>query len=74
MTHPAALPDDPICPNCHESVHVRNPTGRCDHLYWPEMLTAEAKALIGDSELERIRGECWREMGRAMKPNQKEAI
>lgn len=70
MTHPEALPDDPVCPNCLESVAVRNPTGRCDHLYWPDMLTDEAKAKIGASELARIHGECMREAVRLF--NQKE--
>jgi hypothetical protein len=47
-------PDDPICPNCGGTVRVRNPTGRCDHLYWPDMLTPEAKAKIGQQALSEI--------------------
>ena len=55
-----------ICPNCHGPVAVRNPTGDCDHLYWPDLLTPEAKAKIGKAELDRIQGECMREMARAL--------
>lgn len=54
MSHPNAKPNDPLCPNCGGSVHVRNPTGACDHLYWPDMLTPEAREKIGQSELGRI--------------------
>ncbi len=62
-------PDDPICPNCGGSVHVRNPRGDCDHLYWPDMLTAEAKGKIGLPDLEIIRRECMREFIRAQNAN-----
>ena len=25
-----------ICPDCLHSIAIRNPTGKCDHLYYPE--------------------------------------
>ena len=28
--------DDRVCEHCHGLVSVRNPTGTCDHLYYPE--------------------------------------
>lgn len=24
------------CPHCHMSLEIRNPSGFCDHLYYPE--------------------------------------
>ena len=42
-------PSDP-CPNCGGSIAARNPTGSCDHLYWPEYLTPEAKRKIAQNE------------------------
>ena len=66
MTHPNSRPDDSICPNCQGSVAVRNPTGWCDHLYWPDMLTPEAREKIGPAELARIQRECMREVARAL--------
>ncbi len=62
----SSKPNDPVCPNCGGSVHVRNPTGSCDHLYFPDMLTAEAKQKIGQPALEQIQGECMREFARAL--------
>lgn len=35
-----------ICPNCNGPIAIRNPTGKCDHLYWPEYLTDDARALV----------------------------
>jgi hypothetical protein len=58
--------DGLTCPNCNGSVMVRNPTGSCDHLYWPDLLTPEAKKKIGQTELDRIQGEYMREMSRAL--------
>jgi hypothetical protein len=49
---------DPICPNCKGSAMVRNPSGSCDHLNWPDYLTPEAKEKIGFPELMRIREAC----------------
>lgn len=66
MTHPNSKPDDPICPNCQGSVHVRNPSGSCDHLYWPDMLTEEAKQKIGQPVLAEIQADCMREFSRAL--------
>lgn len=35
------------CRYCGGDKHIRNPTGACDHLYWPDMLTDEAKSANG---------------------------
>ena len=38
----AQMPDDVpvikdrLCPHCHAPIEVRNPTGYCDHLYYPD--------------------------------------
>jgi len=34
------------CPICGESASIRNPTGKCDHLYYPENLDPEKLLLI----------------------------
>jgi hypothetical protein len=36
-----------ICAFCGFSIAERNPSGRCDHLYWPDYLTDEAKRANG---------------------------
>ena len=36
-----------ICKHCGGAIEVRNPTGKCDHLYWPENLTVEARRANG---------------------------
>lgn len=36
-----------LCKHCGGPIVVRNPTGRCDHLYWPDMLIDEAKRVNG---------------------------
>ena len=38
---------DRTCKYCGGSIDVRNPTGKCDHLYWPDMLTNVAKIVNG---------------------------
>lgn len=45
--HPGTL-----CKYCGGEIVVRNPTGRCDHLYWPELLTDEAKAANGYKQVQ----------------------
>lgn len=35
------------CRHCGGSIEIRNPTGACDHLYWPDNLTDEAKRANG---------------------------
>jgi hypothetical protein len=52
-----------ICPNCHGPVKTRNPTGKCDHLCWPDYLTPMARHRIGPDELERIQRELLRNFG-----------
>jgi hypothetical protein len=64
--HPSNQPGDTVCPNCGGSVEVRNPTGECDHLYFPDMLTDEAKAKIGEAELARIHAECMRNVAKGL--------
>ena len=39
-----------ICKHCGTPIAIRNQTGTCDHLYWPEMLTDEAKIANGIGE------------------------
>lgn len=36
-----------VCKSCGGPVVARNPTGGCDHLYWPDNLTLEAKQANG---------------------------
>jgi len=31
-----SLEDNRICPDCKGLIRIRNPTGKCDHLYYPE--------------------------------------
>ena len=38
---------EPLCKYCGGPIAIRNPTGKCDHLYWPENLTDEAKRANG---------------------------
>ena len=32
-------PSERMCPHCKGSILIRNPTGKCDHLYYPESCT-----------------------------------
>lgn len=36
-----------LCKHCGGLIAIRNPTGRCDHLYWPDNLTDDAKRANG---------------------------
>lgn len=36
-----------VCAHCGGPRDVRNPSGACDHLYWPDNLTDEAKRANG---------------------------
>ena len=36
-----------LCAHCGGQKESRNPTGRCDHLRWPDNLTDEAKIANG---------------------------
>lgn len=38
---------DTTCKHCGGEIATRNPTGACDHLYWPDGLTDEAKRANG---------------------------
>lgn len=31
-------PEDDLCPNCGGRIAIRNPTGHCDHLYYPDYM------------------------------------
>lgn len=37
----------PVCQHCRGLIAARNPTGYCDHMFWPDNLTAEAKLANG---------------------------
>lgn len=52
-------PDDQNCAHCGGAKNVRNPTGECDHLYWPELLSDAAKRANGFVLVEVVRQE-WR--------------
>lgn len=39
--------DDANCKHCGGRKAERNPTGSCDHLYWPDYLTPDAKRANG---------------------------
>lgn len=39
--------DDMKCAHCGGLIAIRNPRGDCDHLYWPDNLTDEAKFANG---------------------------
>lgn len=39
--------DDGTCKHCGGEIAIRNPTGSCDHLFWPDQLTDEAKRANG---------------------------
>lgn len=41
------MSNDAICHHCNGPIAVRNPSGTCDHLYWPDNLTAEARLKNG---------------------------
>lgn len=41
------MTDNKNCAHCGGSKAIRNPTGACDHLYWPDNLTDEAKRANG---------------------------
>jgi len=45
--------DEPKCKHCGGPIAVRNPTGHCDHLYWPDELTDEAKRANGYIQAQR---------------------
>ena len=48
---------DRICKHCGGEISIRNPTGNCDHLYWPDLLTDDAKRANGYA---KIAIEAWR--------------
>ena len=39
--------EEPTCAYCGGPIAIRNPTGDCDHLYFPDLLTDEAKRANG---------------------------
>jgi hypothetical protein len=55
MSEPAQIDiEDPLCKHCNGPIAVRNPTGDCDHLYWPDLLTDEAKIANGFKQREIV--------------------
>lgn len=44
----------PMCAHCGGMQAIRNPRGDCDHLYWPDNLTEEAKRANGYRKRKRI--------------------
>jgi len=48
MEEPRRVDDggEEVCPNCNGLVKIRNPTGRCDHLYYPDNLSKKARRLV----------------------------
>lgn len=46
--------DERTCAHCGGLVAVRNPTGVCDHLYWPDSLTDEAKRANGFRQVQKV--------------------
>lgn len=42
------------CQHCGGLISARNPTGQCDHLYWPDNLTDEAKIANGYRQITKI--------------------
>lgn len=41
------MSNEHLCAHCGGSKDMRNPSGHCDHLYWPDYLTDEAKRANG---------------------------
>ena len=35
------------CKHCGGPIRIANPTGHCNHIYWPDMLTEDAKRSNG---------------------------
>lgn len=56
-SHEVEPSDGSKCAHCGGPKDIRNPTGRCDHLYWPDHLTDEAKIANGYRKSVR---EVWR--------------
>jgi hypothetical protein len=42
------------CAHCGGPKDIRNPTGKCDHLYWPDNLTDEAKRANGYRQAQKL--------------------
>ncbi len=42
-----------LCLHCGYDKSLRNPSGTCDHLYWPDLLTDEAKRANGYVKMTR---------------------
>lgn len=44
------LYDNGICPHCKEEIAIRNPSGNCDHLFYPDSCK-ECQEIIGKYNL-----------------------
>ena len=59
------------CPNCGGDIAIKNPTGRCDHLYYPENLPKKSewtleRALAFARDLVNSDNRKFRKIGRMM--------
>ena len=68
-TGKAETVSDDICIYCGGPKSVRNPTGNCDHLYWPDMIPGAAKNVDRASELAAARNEALEEAARVADVN-----
>lgn len=46
-----------LCPYCGGLIAVRNPTGECDHLYYPDNIKKPNKEIMGCEEIVFVRSE-----------------
>lgn len=44
---PESTQDEPLCKYCGTPIKIRNPTGNCDHLYYPELVN---KSFLEDTK------------------------
>lgn len=47
------MDDEQMCKHCGGPKALRNPSGACDHLYWPDFLTDEAKRANGYVQVQK---------------------
>ena len=47
VSKPSPAVDDKLCPYCGGFKAIRNPTGKCDHLYYPDNVNKSLKANVG---------------------------
>ena len=64
---------DDICIYCGGPKAVRNPTGKCDHLYWPDMIPGAAKDANRTGELAAARSAALEEAAKVAEARTKDA-